>query len=194
MTTKPLAAALEISEFLSENEITYALIGGLAAQILGGTRLTVDTDFTIAASLEEGLEPLVHLITDQFPSRNSDPFDLAKRSRMILVTASNGVEVDFSLALPGYEDEMFTRTIKFEVKPGKNLRVCSPEDLIIHKAVAGRPQDIFDIEGVIYRQGDKLDLSYIRQWLSQFADILGNPEIQAHFEEAWEKFLNPDTI
>ena len=112
---------------------------------------------------------------------------------MILVTASNGVEVDISLALLGYEDEMFNRAISYELEAGKNIRLCSPEDLIIHKAVAGRPQDIIDIQGIIYRQGNKLDLSYIRNWLSQFADILENPDIQAHFEDAWGKYLNPDT-
>ncbi len=194
MIPKPLSAALEISDFLTKHEITHVLIGGLAAQIHGGTRLTVDTDFTIAASLDEGSEPLVRLITGQFSSRTNNPIELAQKSRMILVTASNGVDVDISLALPGYEFEMFARSIEFEVELGEKLQVCSPEDLIIHKAVAGRPQDIFDIQGVIYRQGNKLDLEYIRDWLWQFSDILGNPSVMSNFESAWEKFINPDSI
>jgi hypothetical protein len=62
------------------------------------------------------------------------------------------VEVDISLALPGYEDELFRRAVDFEVEPGKSIRLCSAEDLVIHKAVAGRPQDVMDIEGVVLRQ------------------------------------------
>ena len=57
--------------------------------------------------------------------------------------------------------------IEYEVQPGKSIYLCSAEDLIIHKAVAGRPQDISDIRGVIYRQGDKLNITTIRTWLGQ---------------------------
>jgi hypothetical protein len=65
--------------------------------------------------------------------------------------------------------------------------LCSAEDLIIHKAVAGRPQDIRDIEGIVYRQRDKLEVTYIRQWLREFAEILYKPEIIEIFEQPWRK-------
>jgi len=51
------------------------------------------------------------LITGQFSSRVADPYKFTQQTRMILITASNGVDVDISLALPGYEDEMFARTV-----------------------------------------------------------------------------------
>jgi len=91
---------------------------------------------------------------------------------MILITASNGVDVDISLALPGYEDEMFARTVEVELQPGKPICLCSAEDLIIHYAIAGRLQDVSDIQGVIYRQGDKLNIIAIRAWLGQVTEIL----------------------
>ena len=186
-------AAWEIHQFLEQHNITYAIIGGIAVHTWGDQRFTQDVDLTVAAPLEEGSEPLVQLITAHFPSRADNPFELARHSRMILVTASNDVDVDISLALPGYEDEVFNRAVSHELETGKKIRLCSPEDLIIHKAVAGRPQDLIDIQGIIYRQRDKLELSHIRKWLSQFANILGNPEIQAHFEDAWSKYLHPNT-
>lgn len=187
-------AAWELHQFFQKHNITYTIIGGIAVHSWGDQRFTKDIDITIAASLEEGSKPLVKVITDQFHSRSNDPFELALQSRMILVTASNGVQVDISLALPGYEDQMFARAVSYSLDADKIIRLCSPEDLIIHKAVAGRPQDIFDIEGIIYRQGKKLDLDYIRNWLGQFADIMENPDVQTHFEDAWGKFLNPDAL
>jgi len=75
--------------------------------------------------------------------------------------------------------------VDYEIEPGKTIRLCSAEDLIIHKAVAGRPQDISDVQGVVYRQGDKLNTAYIRQWLNEFADALADPEIVERFERAW---------
>ncbi len=183
---EPLLAAWEVSRFLVQHDILYVVIGGLAVQEWGGARLTVDADSTVAAPLE-GSADIVQLITTHFPSRISDPEALAQRARMILIKASNGVDVDISLGLPGYEDELFRRAVEIEIDADKSLRVCSAEDLIIHKAVAGRPQDIVDIESVVLRQGRHLDASYIRRWLNEFSDLLANPDVLQHFEQAYRK-------
>jgi hypothetical protein len=180
-----LEAAWEIHQFLAKHRLPYAVIGGLAVQKWSEPRFTRDVDLTVASPLTTGSAPLVRLITQHFPSRSADPVDFASKTRMVLITASNGVEVDISLALPGYEDQLFARAVAYEIEPGKTIRLCSAEDLIIHKAVAGRPQDISDIQGVVYRQGDKLNTAYIRQWLNEFADALADPEIVERFEKAW---------
>jgi hypothetical protein len=183
---EPLHAAWEVSQFFVDHGIPYAVIDGLAVQEWGGARLTIDADFTIAAPLEGSAE-IVQLITARFLSRTTDPQALAQRARMILIRASNGVEVDISLGLPGYEDELFRRAVEIEVDADRYVRVCSAEDLIIHKAVAGRPQDIVDIESVILRQGRRLNVDYIRRWLGEFSDLLANPDILERFEQAYRK-------
>ena len=48
-----------------------------------------------------------------------------------------------------------------EFEPGCVLRTCSADDLIVHKAIAGRTQDILDIKGVVNRQIGKLDRAYL---------------------------------
>jgi hypothetical protein len=182
-----LEAAWEIHQFLTENGLKYAIIGGLAVQNWGEPRFTRDVDLTIAAPLTDSSADLIQLISEHFPSRTEDPVAFAKSTRMVLVNASNGVELDISLALPGYEDGLFARAVDYEIEPGKNIRLCSAEDLVIHKAVAGRPQDVSDIQGVVFRQGGRLDTVYIRHWLKEFGDALGNPEIVERFEAAWRK-------
>jgi predicted nucleotidyltransferase len=89
--------------------------------------------------------------------------------------------------LPGYEDELFRRAVEIEIDTGKHVRMCSAEDLIIHKAVAGRPQDIVDIESVVLRQGRRLNVDYIRRWLGEFSDLLATPDILDRFEQAYRK-------
>ena len=180
-----LAAAWEFHQFIAGHNLKYALIGGLAVQKWSEPRFTRDVDLTIAAPLTTGAADLVRLITEHFPSRSADPVDFAVATRMVLVSASNGVDVDISLGLPGYEDHLFARAVDYAVEPGKTIRMCSAEDLIIHKAVAGRPQDLIDIQGVVYRQGKNLETAYIRQWLKDFSDALANPEIAERFESAW---------
>ena len=184
---EPFDAAWEVGSFLAGHGQAYALIGGLAVQIWGDARLTTDADLSLAAPLTTSSAGLVRLITERFPSRAADPVDFALKTRMILVTASNGVEVDISLALPGYEDKLFARTVDYEIGPGKPIRLCSAEDLIIHKAVAGRPQDLSDIQGVVLRQGPNLDVTYTRQWLQAFAEALDNPDVVERFEAAWRR-------
>jgi predicted nucleotidyltransferase len=181
-----LDAAWEIGQFLTRHGVSYAIIGGIAVQKWGEPRFTRDLDLSVAYPLAAGSAEFVRLITDQFPSRSADPVAFARTTRMVLITASNGVDVDISLALPGYEDDLFARAVDYEVAPGKTVRLCSAEDLIIHKAVAGRPQDVYDIQSVVYRQGVQLDVTYIRRWLKEFADILDNPDVVARYETAWQ--------
>jgi hypothetical protein len=59
---------------------------------------------------------------------------------------------------------------------GLRLRLPTPEDLIILKAVAQRPKDLLDIEAVLTNQ-TFLDKEYIRTWVKQFADVLEMPEL-----------------
>ncbi|MBI4770374.1 MAG: hypothetical protein HY784_08205 [Chloroflexi bacterium] len=157
---EPLAAAWEVGSFLEQHSL-------------------------LKTPLETGAASLVRLITGRFQSRSADPIGFALATRMVLIRADNGVEVDLSLALPGYEDELFRRAIPCEVEPGKTIRLCSAEDLIIHKAVAGRPQDLIDIQSVVDRQGQKLEAAYIREWLAEFSNLLDNPQILRRFESAW---------
>jgi hypothetical protein len=42
-----------------------------------------------------------------------------------------------------------------------------------------------DIEGIVLRQRESLDVGYLRDWLGQFAALLENPEVIERFERAW---------
>jgi hypothetical protein len=180
-------AAWEIHEFLQSLGLLYAVIGGLAVQWWGEPRVTKDVDLTVVAPLDQPSSVFVQQVLDRFPPRIENALEFARRSRVILITASNGCPVDISLGLPGYEDEVMHRAVEFEMEPGKHMRVCSAEDLIIHKAIAGRPQDVRDVEGIVYRQRDGLDVAIIRRWLQAFAELLDNPEIVERFERPWRR-------
>jgi hypothetical protein len=181
------AAAWEIHQFFQSLELPYAVIGGLAVQWWGEPRVTKDVDLTVVAPLDQPSSVLVQQVLNRFPARVENALDIARRSRVILIRASNDCPADISMGLPGYEDEVMRRAVEFELEPGKRVRVCSAEDLIIHKAIAGRPQDVRDIEGIVYRQRDELDAAIIRCWLQAFAELLDNPEIVERFERPWRR-------
>lgn len=189
MMTPLFQAAWEIHQFLTHRKIPYAIIGGLAVQRWGLPRLTVDVDLTVAAPLEKGSEKFVQSVLDHFQSRetDTDPFLRARRDRIVLVSASNGRGIDMSFGVPSYQDRLFERAIDFELERGKRIRLCSAEDLVVHKCVAGRPQDLRDVDGVIARQGPALDVDYVRHWLEFFDELLDEPVALKRFERAWQE-------
>lgn len=184
-------AALEAHEFFQNIGAEYAIIGGMAVQFWGEPRFTQDIDLTVSAPLD-GLEEFVQRILDFFTPRIEDALTFAKKNRIVLVEASNSYPLDIALGLPGYEDEVMKRTVEYELSAETVVRLCSAEDLVIHKAVAGRAQDIHDIEGIVYRQGKKLDIEYIRLWLSEFAAITNKPNLADLFENPWRKMLESE--
>ena len=71
----------------------------------------------------------------------------------------------------------------------QRIRLPTPEDLIILKAVAHRPKDMGDIEAVIAVQ-EHLDTQRIAFWVRQFAELLETPELWTDLEKLLRKAKN----
>ena len=56
------------------------------------------------------------------------------------------------------------------------IRLRTPEDLIIQKAVAHRPKDLLDIENLVAAY-PQLDWGRVQYWVQQFAEVLEMPEL-----------------
>jgi len=84
-----------------------------------------------------------------------------------------------------YERQAIERAVETDIE-GVPTRVCTAEDLVIHKVIADRAQDWIDIEGVLMRQRGKLDINYIRDWLTQFAEALEKPELLTRLNNLYE--------
>jgi hypothetical protein len=86
-------------------------------------------------------------------------------------------------ALP-FEIEVLARASPWRLSPRIKLLVCSPEDLIVYKLVAGRPRDLLDVEGIVRLRWRDLDLRRIRSYTRQFAELLEAPHLLQPFEDA----------
>ena len=181
-------AAWELYAFLTRLGIPYAIIGGLAVRHWGEPRFTQDVGVTVMLPLDDPVS-ILREIAAHFSPRLPDAVDFARRHRVLLVRASNGVPLDISMGLPGYEEGVMARVVDWELEPGKIVRLCSAEDLVIYKAVAGWPQGLRDIEGIVYRRGPTLDAVTIRHWLEAFAEVLAQPDLAERFETPWRKML-----
>lgn len=122
----------------------------------------------VARGKSHGLEP-----------RLSNAVAFARASRVLLLHhRPTRLDVDVTLAGLPFEEEALRRSVTAEVE-GLSLRLAAPADLVIMKAVARRPQDITDIEGLLDQHPD-LDLNRVKDQLREFSAVLG-PEVLDDF-------------
>jgi hypothetical protein len=77
------------------------------------------------------------------------------------------VVVDLLFATTPFEIEALGRRRPLRVL-GVELPVASPEDLVVFKLIAGRPQDLADADALYRLHGDELDLDRVRRWCRDF--------------------------
>lgn len=168
-------AAREVQEFLRKSGSKFCFIGGLAVQRWGQPRLTVDVDLTLLCPIGDEARTVDRLL-GRFPARRSDVRKFALANRVVLLKTGSGIGLDVSLGVLDFEKRCVGRATDFNFGPGLRLRTCSAEDLIVHKAFAGRGQDWVDIEYVIVRQRRRLDWKQIESELKLLLELRETPE------------------
>lgn len=174
------AEALNVCQAIGERA---CLIGGLAVQRWGQPRATQDVDLTVLAPIGSEAR-LVDGILARLAPRSATARQFALDRRVLLVTASNGVKVDVSLAALKFEHEVLDRATPWKHVSGVSIDTCSAEDLVIYKLIAARPQDLVDVTGIVQRQGSRLDAERVRYWGREFAELKEDPDLLRPFEDA----------
>lgn len=170
----PVLSAL--AEWFNHENLPYVIIGGVAIGLIAQPRQTQDVDAVIWLDLRDLPKLLESAGHFGFVSRLADPQAFAEKTRMVLLThEESAISVDLSCGALPFEREMIDRSSEFKVAQ-LVLRVATPEDLLITKAVAHRGQDLIDIENLLTVFTD-LDLSRVRYWVEQFAEVLEMPEL-----------------
>lgn len=179
-------AAAEVAAFLDGRGLPYAFIGGLAVQHWGEPRATQDVDVVVLVPSGKE-EEFFKAAVEGFRPRLPNAVAFAQRHRMLLLCTSDGIPIDVSLGIPGYEEEVIRRALSVSLGGLRPVRIVTAEDLVVHKCVAGRARDVEDIERTLVRQRLKLDLRYIRTWLRAFEPIVESHDVRAVFERALRK-------
>lgn len=170
---EPLSA---FQRLMAKSKCQGILIGGIAVGLLGAPRLTVDIDAIVLIS-DENLQNFIEIaIKEGFVCRISQAQDFAKKNRVLLLRHQESqINIDVSIGLLPFEIEAVERSILFEIDD-VILRLPTPEDLVILKAVAHRPKDMLDIQAIAELFPD-IDKTRIKYWVIQFAELLEMPEL-----------------
>ncbi len=176
---EPLAALQRLLERFDNQGV---IIGGIAASLLGQPRLTADLDAVILLSVGDLPELIKAAASEGIEARMAEAEDFARKHRVLLLRhTDSSIDIDLSLGILPFESEMVERSQELVV--GEiHVRLPSPEDLIIMKAVAHRPKDMADIQAIASSHPD-LDRSRIREWVVQFGEALGLPGLWHEVEK-----------
>ena len=91
------------------------------------------------------------------------------------VHGPSGTTLDISLAWLAFEDEAL-RASRICDYAGIRIRIPRPDDLLIYKLIASRPQDLQDAEGLLVLYRDTIDFDRVRRIIGQFAEALDDPD------------------
>lgn len=170
---EPIAA---VRKLMVKSGYRWMIIGGVAASLLGKPRFTADVDIVTRID-DENIAGFLKLAGRLgLNPRVKDAAGFARENRVLLLRQKKtGINIDISLALLPFEEEALKRCRSHKI--GNIIfYLPTPEDLIIFKAVAHRPQDIMDIREIVAGHPN-LDKKYIQRAVSEFARVLERPEI-----------------
>jgi hypothetical protein len=163
VTYEPLRAL----RVLSDHEVRFVLIGGVAGRLWGSPTLTNDTDVCCAADVENlqrladalgELDARLRGVDDEvrFPL---DAHSLASAETFTFTTDVGALDV---LTMPagtrGYDD-LRANAEPFDLGEGLVVSVCALDDLIRMKRAAGRPKDRIELEVLAAVRDEREDAS-----------------------------------
>jgi hypothetical protein len=170
-----LEAAMDVQAFCGQRGWRFCFIGGVAVQRWGEPRLTQDVDLTLLTGFGKE-EAFADTMLQHFEPRRSDAREFALRYRVLLLRTKHGIDVDVAFGALPFEERSIQRASLWSWASGQALFTCSAEDLIVHKAFAGRDLDWGDLERVLARQHGKLDLALVRSELKPLLELKDQPE------------------
>jgi hypothetical protein len=155
-----------LAQILAALRIDWVLFGALAANLYRiTTRTTQDVDLLL---LDAG--PGIEALEGEFHRAGWSIRRAAAEGDILRARHPTYGLADLIIAGTQYERDAIARARTEDVSPQLAVRVLAPEDVIVFKLIAGRAQDIADVEAILAAK-PVLDESYLEMWAAAW-DIL----------------------
>ena len=154
-----MAIFVPLFDALNRSNIRYVVVGGLATVLHGYARLTVDIDLAVDLTPDEAQKAISTLTKmGMVPQLPLNPFDFANAQTRQTWNREKNMQVfsmidprnplrivDLFVENPIPFEDLWSRSTTVQVDM-VSIRIVSLVDLIHLKRLAGRPQDLTDIE------------------------------------------------
>lgn len=152
-----------LANILEELNVRYGIIGGIAAALHGIPRATADVDVLFAIEKIRLAAFLDRLASEGFSFPRQEVLKELSKDGLSQVEFQKR-RVDLFMPVLPFFHKALERTLTTTFF-GQPIRVVSPEDLILFKLIAFRPQDQQDIQAILAIKGKTgLQLDYLREW------------------------------
>ena len=178
-------ALVALARFCETQRIPYMVIGGVANLMWGQPRATLDVDASILVE-ETNWSGVITALRRHFRVIPSDPLTFVRDTHVLPVETEQGVRIDLVWAWLPYEHKAIARAVCEDIA-GCQVRVCRPEDLIIHKIISDRPKDREDVQAVVRRQAGRLDRAYLTRIVQALARALDRPDLLAFLDACFRR-------
>ena len=185
------AAVLDVADHLELSQVPYMIFGGFANLHWGRPRLTEDIDIKVDVP-EPSWPGFVDGLSRRFILLVRDPLEFLHDTLVLPISTRTDVRVDLVMAAMPYEREAISRAASVAVG-NRMVKISTAEDLILHKIISDRSRDRDDVEGVIMRQGPKLDRAYLDPRVEEMASGLEKPEILEFYRSCLERAGQAET-
>jgi hypothetical protein len=176
----------DLGAWLDDAGIAAMVVGGVAASVLGRPRATGDIDTLAILPEEKWADAVASARWHGFGPRVDEPLAFARRMHVLLLRhEGSGIDVDVILGRLPFEEEAVARG-RFHDLGGVRTRLPQVEDLLIMKAVAQRPRDLRDIEGLLDAHPGA-DLERVRATVREFAAALAMPDLLDGLERVLDR-------
>ena len=166
--------------------IRWYLFGAQAAILYGAARLTADVDITLDVGPHPVADVLAALEARRFAPRVGNALAFVTETRVLpMVHGPTRIPVDLVLAGPGPE-ERFLQHAEVRLIDGVPVPVAAPDDLVVMKVLAGRPQDLDDVVAILAAQGPQIDLERATATLRLLEQALDRRDLIPRLEQARE--------
>ena len=139
-----MKAVDEIARILADAGAAYALIGGHAVNVVLEPRFTADIDVTIAGDPVVLHRVRAALLASGLRVEREHGAGQASGPDFVRFVDEAGTVLELQMAKTGLQRSAIERAHNHG-----GVRVATPEDLIVFKAIANRPKDQVDLLGLV---------------------------------------------
>jgi len=176
-----LGALADLMTWLDATNIPSMVIGGVAASVLGQPRLTQDVDALAILPEGEWANAVSTAARHGILPRIENALDFARRSRVLLMRhVESAIDIDIIFGGLAFEQSAIDNSEMHDIG-GLRVRFPRVEDLLVMKAVARRPKDLQDIEGLLAAHPEA-DIAIVRRWVSEFATAMSTSDMLDDFD------------
>jgi hypothetical protein len=177
------AAFAALVAALGRTGAPFMIIGGVAVIAHGVKRLTTDVDAVVRGDAIDVPTLLRALGRSKIVPRIENAERFARENLVLLLRhAPSHVDLDVSLGWTSFELEALEacENVRFG---SVSAPMASPADLVIFKALAGRPKDVDDSLTLLLLHAD-IDLARVRRRVGELSRLAEEPRLVKGLEDA----------